>query len=377
MKRIMIIGLIILCLLIIGCGAKKDGDIDSYDFRKGTQGLTMKFVDGMPPSTLFVGSQFSLGLNIKNDGAYNIMDMGDIRISVPDAEAFDFPEGKEQFFTLEGKSLYVKEGQEQVIGFPMNSKCIPYGTYRKNYTAKIQAIACYPYETVAQADICIDTMFYTRQKGQKGACEMKQVSLSGGQGGPVGVTSVPKPNILDSGEKISVQISIPLKNLAGKGVSVFNPSVTCEDFRTKPEATKRMNEIEFVATLAGKPMKCRPAKILKLKQARDTGILCEIEVDKNAGAYTTPLMVHMKYHVLQKAIKEVKVSPPPEGGKAVDCQKMTSTTTQEGDRCESEQSGYSCTDVSSQCPSGDSGCITGLGCVQGLCSGSATRVCCP
>ena len=37
----------------------------------------------------------------------------------------------------------------------------------KNYTAKIQAIACYYYETVSQVDICIDTEKYTRSPDQK------------------------------------------------------------------------------------------------------------------------------------------------------------------------------------------------------------------
>ncbi|HII72076.1 TPA: hypothetical protein HA265_04950, partial [Candidatus Woesearchaeota archaeon] len=87
------------------------------------------------------------------------------------------------------------------------------------------------------------------------------------------------------------------------------------------DAAKSLNEVQFEVTMAGVPMQCRPTGVLKLKEASAKGVVCTIDVEKNRGAYITPIVVKTKYRVLQQAIQEMRIQPPPEGGKAVDCQK--------------------------------------------------------
>ncbi len=359
-------------LLITGCSKFFGGrgqDIPTYDFREGTQGISMSIMRGMPPDSMYSGTDFSLGIKVKNMGAYNIVDRAEMKISVPDAEAFKFTDSNTKYFMLEGKSQYLKEGQEDVLTFPMKSVCIPYGSFRKNYTAKLQAMACYYYETTAQQDICIDTLYYKRQKGDKKECDMRAYTLSGGQGGPVGVWSISQPQIIETGEKTKVEISINIKKFAGKGVSVFNPNVACDD-------VTKINEAEIEVSLGGKKLTCKPAKTMKLKE-KGSGIICSTYVDKNAGAYTTPLVIKMKYYILQKLIKEIKIQPPPGGREAADCQNMIGTGTKGEGKCSSTFEGYSCKDVSAECPTGDASCIEGLGCKVGYCPGGKTNVCCP
>ncbi len=370
--------MIVSALLLSGCGVQnkffkgKTDQIETYNFRQGTTGLLMEYVRGMPPDKMYAGTEFSLAVKVKNIGAHDIKEGGELRLSVPDTEAFTFVEGSERTFFLDGKSLYVKEGQETVLTFPAKSVCIPYGSFRKNYTTSIQAIACYPYETIAQADLCIDTLFYKRTKEEKIECKMKSATLSGGQGGPVGLDQIPQPQIIQSKDKVKVEITIPMKKLAPSSTIIFSPKINCIDFRTQQGAAKNINDIEYEVSLAGKPMTCRPAKEIKLKEKTGAGVICSAELDANAGAFITPLIVKMKYNVVQKTHKRIHIDPPPGGAESVDCQKI-----KQEDACSKANPGFSCRDVGSECPGGDAACIEKLGCKTGLCPGGTTNVCCP
>jgi hypothetical protein len=313
--------LALLAMLIAGCGGFSRGktEIQSYNFRSGTEGVSMKFMDGMPPKQLFVGTEFSIGVMLKNNGAYDIEGNAELTIIAPDKTAFQFKEGESEFFTLRGKSLYLKEGEENVISFPMKALCFPgYDGTRKsvvtNYTRKLKAKACYQYETTANADLCIDTHKFTRQKSDKPACVMKDAKLSGGQGGPVGVVSI-SPQVIPKGtDKTTVQIGISIKKLKGLDHQVFHPDNGCD--------IDHQNKILVGVEMGGKPLTCSPVEI-KIKEKDAVSTICKTEVDSRLGAYSTPISVSMRYYVQQNIIKDITVEPPPGG---VDCKAIKAGT---------------------------------------------------
>ena len=312
-----------LMFLIAGCSGAfskgKTATIKTYDFRKGTDGLVMEFIEGMPPSQLFIGTDFSTGVKMKNNGAYDITDRAALTISVPDESAFEFKEGSGTTFTLNGKSLYIKEGEEDIVMFPMRAMCFP-GYEEKivtNYTRKIKASACYYYETVADADVCIDTQKFKRRTDEKLECKMQDVTLSGGQGGPVGVVSI-SPNIIPQSEtEVTVQLGISINKLKDVDHIIYHPEKGC--------VIDGQNIVLIEAEMGGQPLQCEPSEI-KLTAKTAVGTICRRVMDPSIGAFTTPIVVKMRYYVQQNVLREITVEPPPtKPGELVNCDVIKGT----------------------------------------------------
>lgn len=309
---------IALLLLLTGCGSTggffkgKSETIDTYKFRSGIDGLDMRFLDSMPPDQVFVGTDFTTGVEIYNKGAYDMKGNAQVTIGVPDQTAFLFKGGDTQAFTLNGKSLYIKDGEKNALMFNMRALCFPgYDGTRAsivtNYTRKIKAKACYYYETTANADVCIDTAKFSRQTGEKVSCKMEDVSLSGGQGGPVGLTKI-SPTIIPQGtEKVTVQLAVSIKKLKGTDTMIFHPTGGCE--------IKNQNNVTIEVSMGNRPLQCTPSTI-QLKESDAVGTLCKAELANTQGAFLTPISVNMKYYVQQTLLKDVRSEPPPGG---VDC----------------------------------------------------------
>ncbi|MBN1544552.1 hypothetical protein JW898_03770 [Candidatus Woesearchaeota archaeon] len=313
--------LILLILLMLsgcsGAGGFFKGNtktIETYNFRQGTDALSMQFIEGMPPSQVFIGTDFSTGLKIKNMGAYDIDGNAELSISVPDASAFSFKQGNKEQFIMKGKSLYIKEGEENVIIFPMKALCFPGYAEQivRNYTRKIKATACYYYETTANADLCIDTRKFLRAEKEKPECQMRDMTLSGGQGGPVGVSRISPTVIPQSTEEVTVQLAISIDKLKGADHNIFHPDSGCTD-------PQQLNRVQVSVEMGGEPLQCRPSEI-QLKERQSVSMICEKKVNPSLGAFLSPVTVNMRYYVQQTQLKDITVEPPPlEYGNTVNC----------------------------------------------------------
>ncbi len=315
--------LISILFILSGCSGGffkgGSGQMESYNFRSGTEGLKMEFIEGMPPNQLFIGTEFSTGIRVKNMGAYDMTQDAMLTVTVPDMTAFQFQGPNPVPLTLRGKSLYIKDGEEDVIMLPMKALCFPgYTGTRdsivKNYTRKIKASACYYYETVADADLCIDTRKFLRQKNEKPECVMKDIVLSRGQGGPVGVARISPAIIPKSGEETTVQLSLSIDKLQGIEHTIFSANNGgCE---IVPESNMQ-NVVSVDVTMGGQPLVCEPFEV-KLKEKNAVGTLCKTTVSANQGAYITPITVTMKYYVQQNMLRSITVEPPP-GQNIINC----------------------------------------------------------
>ncbi|MBW2997808.1 hypothetical protein KY349_05705, partial [Candidatus Woesearchaeota archaeon] len=300
-------------LFVAGCqgGFFRGTDtIQTYDFRKGTDGIAMAFLEGLPSKQMYVGTQFSTGLKIKNMGAYDIQDRAEITISAPPG-SFSYEKGDTQEFLLAGRSLYVAEGEEDVFMFPMRALCYPgYGGTREstivsNHTVKIKADACYYYETTANVDMCVDTRKHLREAHEMPVCIMQGIGLSGGQGGPVGVVGISPTVVPISDKEMTLQLSVSIKKLKGKGYNMYGPNAGCKD-------PKQLNEVEIDVQMGGQRLWCEPYQ-LKLIGDQAASTRCTAAIDPLLGAYTTPVSVNIKYYVQQTLVRDVVVQPPPTG----------------------------------------------------------------
>lgn len=283
MKNKIIIILLLITFFSFGCVRRPPPSLEPelIEYHKGTDGLVMEFLQNAPPDEVWENSEFSVGIELKNKGAWPI-ESGSVVISgfVPDYISI---EPLEKTIDLQGKSPGYPEGDYSVINFRAKNINIPKGS--KEYTDSIIARAYYDYQTDATVDVCINPFIYSYVKTRETVCEIRDISVSGGQGAPVAITSV-KEKISPPNEGMSVEFLIEIKNV-GPGEVLG---------KVRLEGAK----------LANRLISCSP-QLLDMKKGEKT-IRCKTTIDKEKGAYLAPLSLSLSYTYTSKINKKIRIT---------------------------------------------------------------------
>ena len=281
--------MILLVVFISGC----DGVNQSYEqYRKGTQGIVLSFVEGAPPARVFDTDKFMIGVNVKNMGAETASNI-DFGISGYDTEIIGMSSAKPDVRNLRGKAelFNSQEGESNLIVFEQTStKLMDADTY----TPTFMVTACYNYKTIAQAQVCLNG----NPSFNKGVCTVSDVSLSGGQGGPVGVT-----NIEVAATPGKTNFKIHIKNFGSGG----------------PCTSGQPDKLEYVTVdsvqVHNEPLKdCKPFDDDNKKRLRlieGEGVLyCDMNVGSN-DVYTTPIIITLSYGYSTTITKSLEIIKAP------------------------------------------------------------------
>lgn len=315
-------------ILISGCQTQfgqfgKIQEIKPIIIHKGTQGLDLNFVQKMPPESIREGTTFNVGIEIKNKGSWSISNAkilisgyddaymritGDNSKEIPKFEVLK-PNILYNIQKMDGKSTSNLEGG--YILLILNGKNIRIPASAESYESNIIATTCYGYETEATQDVCIDP-FANEQKQISKPCTIKDYSLSGGQGGPVGVTKIDE-SILGFGGERKVEFKIYADNL-GKGqvANLKAYSKTCS-IEAKSNIEKGdLNIVEISATLGGKEINCykteeeKEQKLAYLVLEKDKNyVVCKTAIDSKK-IYVSPLVVKLKYGYVESVSKKME-----------------------------------------------------------------------
>ncbi|RME77714.1 hypothetical protein D6774_03550 [Candidatus Woesearchaeota archaeon] len=388
--------LLIALFLITSCtpassvfsGKTNIGDLNANtQFRTGVSSLEFAFLQGLPPDQIYINEPFNIGVVLQNNGAYDIEE-GLLVVSGFESTAYTFSETKKSFSAL-GRSAYRSEGERTQIIFDARAECFPAVATGQiaNQTANFRITACYPYQSIASAEICIDP---DPNQQNQGDCVSRPITLSGGQGGPVGVTQItPSVSFFKGAAQITVRAQIEHLN---KDEEVYSPAF----FETQCNDVKERGKIVVEMSIAGQ--RCDP-QLVTLEQGRAIAS-CTFNLESAASAYTTPVAITLKYSVAKSALKTVSVVKPfgvdvPECSGSIPLtfeQANSQTGSQKGSvDCRSEPNGVSCGDnlvchdgrCISECTRdyGAQGfsCMPktqGSKCVPNLCPDAATNSCC-
>ena len=296
----------LMVLFLAGCGGSASDPMLDIDYRQGTDGLTMEFIDNMPTRSVYAGEQFNIGIQIENEGAHDI-GMGKIMISGYEQGQYEFEGDNSREFQLRGRTQFEPKGELDHVIIGVRSICYPEmaSQVRTNLTTTFRATACYTYATVANAQVCIDTNPLVTQSGADKICQVKAVTLSGGQGGPVAVTKV-EPSMIPTGQGgITARFLIYLKNLNTDGTvyALGAYDTDCEDTILK-------NKVVFGAKLAEIPLICTPQGEITIRSGEDTVVSCETPLTTAGGVYETQLTMGLEYAYSQDATTTVNVNKP-------------------------------------------------------------------
>ena len=296
MKRgVVLFSIVAVLIVIAGCGVgttTRDQGF-SADFRTGTQGLYLSFETNMPPVNLYDDQPLEVVVRVENKGAYTVGGVGDaLYLSGFDPTILTgISTYGNQIPELEGKTQY-NSGMLDVVSFTSTIRDLR-GKGIDKYPTRLVATACYGYQTIASANVCIDPDPFSLSVRQK-PCVPMNVGLGGGQGAPVSVSNVE----LES-NRGRTRFRLTINNVGGG--DVFKPGA---DYLNKcsPYASTGLSytEYDYVnlddVSVAGQSItsSCKPSREIRLVGGRAT-IYCELSNIPSGTAFATPLTVRLSY----------------------------------------------------------------------------------
>ena len=278
-KLIFIIGLFVLVLLSFGC-KKQDGlGIEVLEYNTGTNGLEITAIKNLPPEEIWKGNTFVVGIEIRNSGAFDIED-GKLAISGFDPEYISIQEPQTSF-SLKGKQPGYPEGDVEILNFQVQNTEIREGS--EELVSSFTVNAQYHYETEASTQVCIDPDIYNTLKIK--TCEIGTITLKGGQGAPVAITSIDE-TMSPAGLDYEVFFLIHASN-KGNG-NVMNKKIKVKEARLSNQMISCVDEIDF-------------------DNKGDNLIQCSANLTDLRGAYLAPFSITLEYDYETSVDKRFKV----------------------------------------------------------------------
>ena len=284
MKNKILIGIIVL-ILISGCGqlgAKRPGDVtlESVDYHQGKEGLVLSFVQGRPPEKLWPETDFTIEVELRNKGAY------DIQNAIIELHGFNPryvtpSENDKRISYLQGKSLGYPEGDYATVQFEESNILAPPGKEPLSFTISAE----YDYVTEVSAEVCINPDLNPVVKTSETICEIKEISLSKGQGAPVAVTRI---NEIPSykGTELNLDFILDIENV-GKGEA---GKITVENVK-----------------LGGNMLVCDKTEVELKEEDKKARIRCGFSTYRPTGPYTSVLTANLNYKYKTKIDKKIEV----------------------------------------------------------------------
>ncbi|MDD5087016.1 MAG: hypothetical protein PHV16_04655, partial [Candidatus Nanoarchaeia archaeon] len=236
-----------------GCDLVSNGNTPSEkSFRTGSRGITLSFLQNAPPTEIYEENPFSIGILLKNEGASGVRN-GIVSFSVEDEYIHvENPENRISF-NLDGKSVAMPLGDQLTKFLKASTKKINTQSERREST--IIATVCYPYTTVADVSVCIDTDVYGLKTINK-VCYVKDISLST-QGAPVAVTKIESKMLPgENDDYIKPQFIIQVKNVNNGGI--IRKEKFADACSSESIGIDDLNVINVKAELSGQMMECSP-----------------------------------------------------------------------------------------------------------------------
>lgn len=305
-KAILVLG-IMLILLLAGC---KSGTVSKtqqtfvQEFRTGSQGLAMRFSQNMPPTRLFSGEQLAVVLELENRGTYTVGGPGD-RVYVsgfdPSIISGISPAG-EQIPLLEGRTQFISQGGFDTVSFKAMTRVLT-----DRYPVRLLATACYEYETVASANVCIDPEPYAAAVIQK-VCIPQNVGLGGGQGAPISVNTIE----VDASPG-KTRFKIHVQNVGGG--QVFRSGGMMLN-KCAPGGQLGFDEVDYVelgdVSVSGVSIRgsCRPLDSGHIRLTNRQGVVyCEFDRPRGEATYVSPITVHLRYGYKDSLFQDLTILP--------------------------------------------------------------------
>jgi hypothetical protein len=304
---------LILLLILIGCVPFGEQSSDTFfsdqTYRTGREGLSINFMENMPPTQIYSREPFTALIEITNNGASAVGNTGDrVYLSGFDTTIIQgIPNTGIQIPKIEGRSQYIRNPEMDMVMFRGTVRDIS-NIKMEKYRTNIVATACYTYETIANTGICIDPdpTSITKQK----ACN-PETKFLGTQGAPIAVNEI---EVIPSKAKTIFRIHIKNEGYGDVFKNGINYLQKCSPY----SEGLSFDEVDYVelgdVIVSGTNIKqsCKPKDNtghIRLTNRAAT-IICELTNIPGQTAYTTPMSITLRYGYRNAIFKNFEILAP-------------------------------------------------------------------
>lgn len=284
MKNLTFIIIISILLIILhGCNLtnSRTGEPTKTEYHTGTKGLEIKLINNLPPDEIIEGESFTIGVELKNQGAYDISDGTLYLTNIPD-QYIDIDQ-KSHSFSIEGKNIDFPDGGFGIINYNIKTKALPKDKEELNIPFRI--LADYDYKTKASAQVCVSSDIYGQTRKDEDVCSPDKVDFKSGQGAPITISEI-EPTIKPySQTDTEVKFKIQIRN-SGSG-----------------EVIEKINVDEV--SLGTNFLSCSPEE-LTLDNKEGT-FFCSAIINKQRGEYVSPMLISLNYRYSETIDEEIKI----------------------------------------------------------------------
>ncbi len=315
-KRGVTVLLLILVLVLSSCrGNVNAGDNPQSTeavlqaVQTGSQGVEITTLPRMPPDLIYDQNELTALVEVRNRGNYDL-DPQSCFIQITGFDTNIIPGWENSHIctenagsVLEGKNVYNLNGGFNQIEFRSTNVNLPNNVFE--YKPTLNVIACYNYHTKANPQVCVDPQTYQVTSEQK-TCQVKNVGMGGGQGAPVGVTSV---NVNMVGTKAVFEI-----NIANLGTGrVLSPDSALQNCGSSNLEYRDLDKVKYDVKLSGggSLIDCKPRDHSVLLYNNAGKIVCSFNIPMTS-AYETPLMIELDYNYIQSFLKPIRIIKTPQ-----------------------------------------------------------------
>ena len=322
-KKILIFAL--LFIFIAGCDlGGGPGQISYIDVYTGTEGMVLEFLEGSPPSEIYIDKEgspqeFQIVFEMRNRGPTNV-DFGFLSLEGGEAD-IDILDWKirekknmirrdlrKAYFVLEGKSQFNPEGGFDTISISARTKRV-YDPITK--TPDIRVKTCYGYKTKLSDDICIDTDPYDLRKTEKPCTSQGSYSFSS-QGAPVAVTAIEQENLFTI-DSIRPSFKIYINNV-GDGDIINKEYVEGQCMGEVKEVGREIKPKISVSKLTFSKFNkdnfdCDTERFNLVDHNYITCTLKDGMISKDEPTYSTTLTIELEYGYYETISKSMQIIP--------------------------------------------------------------------
>jgi hypothetical protein len=288
----------ILMLMVVASYVGCSGNVSSQEpanFRTGSQGLDMRFVSGNQ-YTFYEGSDVSLLMELRNRGTAPLY--GELFLTGYDPNFLSLSIFPSRIMSIEPKNEFDPNGDfAQIYTIAANGVRLP--NNREKFSQSIQVTACYEYETLASAEVCVDPDPMNRRIDNK-VCQLN-AQAPGGQGHPVVITGIqPFVNSQD------IRFQIRIAN-SGQG-QIYDKRVSFGQCASG----LNFDQVDLVyvrsVRLAGRALTCEPLNPVRLLNGVGTiNCICRNCIDPMQGAYRSLLEMDIIYNYRQSMTQQINL----------------------------------------------------------------------
>ena len=321
--------LVLFMLLLTSCskmGKSSAGDTPTDTatalriVQTGTHGVETSFAQNYPPPLVYDQNELIIIADVHNKGNFDV-NAQDCFVQLTNFDPNIIPgintvrSCAESMNLLEGKNVYNLEGGYNQLEFRSSGVRLPDGVFEYNPTLNL--VTCSKYQTRASPLVCVDPLFYQIASQQKSCTPQSVVygtgkNTVGGQGGPVGVSSV-GVNMIGGGSsgasKAVFEINVRNYNSAAR---VLSPDSELRNCGGASLSYTDFDKVRYEVRLSGGSSgNCKPADGLVRLTNGQGKIVCTFNIH-GTTAYETPLQVTLDYNYIQSQQKAVKIIKTPQ-----------------------------------------------------------------